>query len=72
MKKRTHLFLAVHQEDERIQGVGEARTYLDLGLIVMKQQPDGMKLVQMKELIETKYCEADVHLDEGTYVVIPK
>jgi len=31
-----------------------------------------MKLVQMKELVESKTCELDVYLDEGTYIIMPK
>jgi hypothetical protein len=31
-----------------------------------------MKLVQMKELVETKTSELDIYLEEGTYIIMPK
>lgn len=48
------------------------RPYLDVGIIILKQTNEGMKLVQMKELIESKTCELDAYLDEGTYIIMPK
>ena len=52
--------------------MAETRGYLDIGILVIKQTNDGMKMVQMKELIEAKYCELDIFLDEGTYLIVPK
>ncbi|CDW72805.1 calpain family cysteine protease containing protein [Stylonychia lemnae] len=72
IKKRTHVFIGIHQEDERIQGVSETRPYQDIGVLVLKQTSEGTRLVQMKELQETRQSELDIYLEEGTYFIIPK
>ena len=45
MKRRTHMFIGIHQEDERIQNVPDSRGYIDAGLVILKHSNDGTQLV---------------------------
>ena len=47
----TRIFIAVHQEDERINGVLQRRPYLDIGIAVLKRTQDSVELVDLKDLV---------------------
>jgi hypothetical protein len=44
--------VTVHQEDERIRGVGLRRQNIDVGIAVLRRLDDGMlELVELKDFI---------------------
>ena len=36
LKKKSHLYIGIHQEDERCSGAVETRPYIDIGVVVLK------------------------------------
>ena len=48
-KEHTRLFIAVHQEDERINGVLLRRPYLDVGIALLRRTKHDVELVDMKD-----------------------
>lgn len=77
MKKRTHIYVGLHQEDERCEGTSYLRPYLDIGISVLKKKEiDGevadYELINMREMVEARQCELDLFLDPGKYIILPK
>jgi len=70
--EKTQLVIAVHQEDERIDGTLARRPYLDVGIAILKKTGDSIDLVELRDLVNERECEMDVILDPGTYIILPR
>jgi hypothetical protein len=68
----TRVFIGIHQEDERVNGVLARRPYLDIGIAVLKRTNDGVTLVDLKDLVIERQCELDVTLEPGSYIILPR
>ena len=68
----TKIFIGIHQEDERIQGVLARRPYLDIGVAVLKRTMNGVTLVDLKDFVTDRQCELDVTLEPGSYIILPR
>ncbi len=71
---RTHVFIGLHQEDERQQGILPRRPYLDAGLTLMKRDPETgiTSLVINKPMEQSRNVDLETVLEEGHYIVIPR
>jgi calpain-15 len=73
LKDTTRVFIGVHQEDERILGVALKRSYLDVGLVVLRRELDGsLTLVHNRELSFERQIECEVILEPGSYIILPR
>ncbi len=70
--ERTQLVIALHQEDERIEGCLSRRPYLDIGIAILKKTGDSIDLVELRDLVNERECEIEVLLDPGTYIILPR
>jgi len=71
--KKTHIIIALHQEDERNEGVLPRRPYLDFGLAVLKmEQESGSQLVQQKDFMIQRDTEVELILEAGQYLIVPR
>lgn len=43
------MFISIHQEDERVLGAKENRSYLDIGIVIMKIGENEHKLYKFKD-----------------------
>ena len=69
----TRLFLGVHQEDSRVQGVSTLRPYLDLGAVVFQKKANNkIKVVDQVPLELDRQAQAELELQPGTYLVMPR
>ena len=50
----SRIFVALHQEDERIKGVLLRRPYLDMGLAILKRVESGVELVDLKDFVQDR------------------
>jgi hypothetical protein len=50
----SRMFIAVHQEDERIKGVDKRRPNLDLSIAVLRRYEDTIELVDLKDFIQDR------------------
>jgi len=68
----THLFVGVHQEDERIAGVLSRRPYLDIGIAILKRTAEGVALCDLKDFVTDRQCELELNLEPGSYIILPR
>ena len=69
----TRVYIGVHQEDERILGVEQKRSYLDLGLALLSQRDGKLKLVQRKPNVSERQVEMEALLKPGRqYLILPR
>jgi hypothetical protein len=67
------MFIGLHQEDERIQGVLDRRPFIDMGLSVMRLDEDlGPQLHDYIPLGKDRQVELQTKLTPGKYVVLPR
>lgn len=71
-KEHSRLFIAVHQEDERINGVLLRRPYLDVGIVLLRRTKDDVELVDLKDFATYREVELEVILEPGSYIVLPR
>lgn len=72
IKEHSRLFIAVHQEDERINGVLLRRPYLDVGIVLLRRTKDDVELVDLKDFATERQVELEVTLEPGSYIVLPR
>jgi len=70
--KRTQLVIALHQEDERIEGVYATKPYIDVGIVILKKTEDSAELIELRDLVSERECEIEVILDPGSYIILPR
>jgi len=71
--KKTHLFVGIHQEDERIEGVLPRRPYMDVGLAILKMDPtEGSTIHQWKDYSIQRDSTMEMVLEPGNYIVVPR
>jgi calpain-15 len=69
----TRVFIGIHQEDERIENVSSRRSYLDIGVAVLRRTGDNnVELIDLKDLNIDRQCELDVTLEPGSYIILPR
>lgn len=67
------LFIALHQEDERIFGVDSKRSYLDVGIVVLKRASgDQPEICFYRSNQNKREVEIEVDLDPGSYIILPR
>ena len=62
----------MHQEDQRIEGILPYKTYLDVGIAVLKVLGGSVDLIELKDLACERQCIIEVILDPGEYIVLPR
>ena len=71
--KRSHVFITLHQEDERIEGVLPRRPYIDAGIVVLKMDKEqGSILHSFKDYACKREAEIELILEEGSYIFVPR
>jgi calpain-15 len=70
----TEMFIGIHQEDDRKQGVSNRRPFIDVGLCIMKVNEDdgSLDLKDYNKLSRDRQVELGLKLLPGKYVVLPK
>ena len=69
----TKLFIGIHQEDERIFGADTKRTYLDVGLAILKRERgDHPVECFYKSNVNRREVEVEVDLEPGNYIILPR
>jgi len=69
----TRVVIGVHQEDERIQCVLARRSYLDIGIVVLKRTNDNsVELVDLKDFAIERQVELEVTLEPGSYIILAR
>lgn len=72
LQEAAEMFIGVHQEDERIQGVITRRPFIDCGICVIRVEEDGtFHLVDFEKLGRERQVELQVRLEPGKYIVFP-
>jgi len=70
---KSHLFLTLNQEDERIEGVLPRRPYIDAGLAVLKMDKEqGSELLFFKDFTIGRSANVELILEPGSYIVVPR
>ena len=67
----TRLFVGLHQEDSRVDGVSELRPYIDLGAIIYKEDDGMIEIVDSVPQSLTRESQAEFVLDPGSYYILP-
>ena len=71
--KEQEIFVGLHQEDERIQGVLDRRPFIDMGLAVIRVDEDtGLQLHEYIPLSKDRQVELQSSLIPGRYIIIPR
>jgi len=71
--EKSHVFIGLHQEDERQEGTILRRPYIDMGMALIKRDVlDGSSFVQHRELQIGRDLEMECVLEAGSYVVVPR
>jgi hypothetical protein len=71
--KRSHVFITLHQEDERVEGVLPRRPYLDAGMVILKMdKEEGSKVHHYKDYVCKRESEVELVLEEGSYIIVPR
>jgi len=70
--EQTHLIITLHQEDERIEGTLPYRSYLDVGIVILRNNGTSVELMEVKDFVSRRECEIEVMLDPGDYIVLPR
>jgi calpain-15 len=68
---RQRVVVGLHQEDDRIQGVGLRKPYLNCALMVMKRTANH-ELHRVQEFKGERQLEAEMDLERGEYVIVPR
>jgi len=69
----TRIYIGLHREDERIENLIARRSYLDIGIAVLRRTGDNnVELIDLKDLNVDRQCEIDVTLDPGSYIILPR
>jgi len=73
-RRATKAYFGVHQPDERMYGIAEKASYLDIGLVVLKTLPDGqLEIVDKKLCVSERQVELSVDLEANvTYIIVPR
>lgn len=73
-KTSVRVFIGVHQEDERIYGVADVRSYLDIGFVVLETLPDGShEIFHYRPSLTERQVEAELILKAGgSYIILPR
>lgn len=67
------LFIGLHQEDERIQGVVQRRPFLDVGITVLKVNADqSLELIEKTTILKERQVELEIDLQPGNYIILPR
>ena len=66
------MFISIHQEDERVLGAKENRSYLDIGIVIMKIGENEHKLYKFKDNALDRQSEIELELPTGSYLIIPR
>jgi len=71
-KERARVYIAIHQEDERVLGVLSKRPNLDLGLMILEQTPAGLRYCKRKERTNDRQIELEIELHpDRRYLLLP-
>lgn len=69
----TKIFIGLHQEDERIQGVIQRRPFIDVGLTILRVNEDEtLTLVEYNQFSRERQVEIEAELAPGKYIVVPR
>jgi calpain-15 len=67
------LFIALHQEDERVFGVENKRAYLDVGLVILKRASgDQPEVFAYRPNCIKREVDLEVDLEAGSYIILPR
>lgn len=67
------LFIALHQEDERIFGADSKRAYLDIGIVVLKRASgDQPEICFYRSNQNKREVELEIDLEPGSYIIMPR
>ena len=70
--QRCQVVVGLHQEDERSVGVEEYRRYLDLGIVVLKNQYGSYCFYSASpNNITDRDSQLEVNLEPGEYIIVP-
>ncbi len=64
--KKTHVIIAMHQEDIRIEGILPRKPYIDFGVAVLKMESEtGSSLILHKDNLIQRDTEIELILEPG-------
>lgn len=72
-KHPQRVFITVHQEDERKKGVLLRRPNFEVSIAILRcMENGGVELYDLKDFTIDRQVEIEVHLERGTYIILPR